>query len=90
MDHFVAVIRQGFYFDLHCILVAREVVLSTITDPAQNGGLHLHQTQLLGELAGEHLFDEADLLLAANVVLFHAEFLFQTPLDVVILQRIAN
>ncbi len=90
MNHFVAVLRQGFHFDLHCILMAREVVLSAITDPAQNGGLHLHQTQLLGELAGEHLFDEADLLLAANVVLFHAEFLFQTPLDVVILQRNAN
>lgn len=41
-------------------------------------GLALHQAKLLGELAGEHLFDEADLLLAANVVLFHCGFLSLT------------
>ncbi|MNG90051.1 hypothetical protein D3C79_489370 [compost metagenome] len=78
MHDFKAVFWQGFHLDLHRILVTGQVVLSAITDPAQDGGLYLHQTQLLGELAGEHLFDEADLLLAANVVLFHGKYLFQT------------
>ncbi|MNC29972.1 hypothetical protein D3C75_782400 [compost metagenome] len=78
VHHLVAVFGECLHLHLHRILVAGEVVLSAITDPAQNGGLHLHQAQLLGELAGEHLFDEADLLLAANVVLFHGKYLFQT------------
>ncbi len=90
VHHLVAVLRQSLHLDLHRILAAGQVVLGTVTDPAQDGGLHLHQTQLLGELAGEHLLDEADLLLAANVVLFHAELPVVKPLDVVILQQNAN
>ena len=44
-------------------------------------GLGLHQAELQCELAGEHLFDEADLLLAADVVLFHAELPVVNPLN---------
>ncbi len=83
-------LRQGFHLDLHCMLAAGEVVLGAVTDPAQNGGLYLHQAELQCELAGEHLFDEADLLLAADVVLFHAELPVVNPLNAVILQQNAN